>query len=57
MDGAELYAMLAEELDAEGVAAKDWDALAARAQIAWANLARRLERERRGQQMLSAYPD
>lgn len=57
MDGPELYAMLVEELDAEGVQAKEFEALPERAQMAWGKLAIRLERERRGQQMLSAYPD
>lgn len=57
MDAAELYVIYAEELDTEGIQALPWEQLDPRYQIAWGKLARRLERERRGQQMLSAYPD
>jgi hypothetical protein len=61
MDGPELYAMLTEELDAEGIQAREWGALADRAQLAWLKLARRITREMRpspsAQPMLSEYPD
>lgn len=58
MDGEELYRMLIEELEPEGITARPWEALNDRARIAWGKLARRLDREQAPRQgMLSAYPD
>ncbi len=57
MDGAELYEMLTEELDTEGIQALPWEELNDRYKIAWGKLARRLDREQPRQAMLSSYPD
>lgn len=56
-EAPELYAMYAEEIESENLECPTWEDLPDRAKIAWQKLGRRLERERRGQQMLSAYPD
>lgn len=58
MDAADLYAIYAEELEAEEFTTAAWEALPPREQLVWGKLARRLPREfTPAQSMLNTYPD